>query len=219
MLVKVCGMTSKKDIDGCANNKIDIIGFLLEMPKIEREDMLSLELAKELISYVPEGMNSCLLIHYKDIEKVISIIEYLKPDILQIQKQSRLSIDDIKKIKIVFPNIKIIKTFYLDESTELLVLVNEIKEYIDSDLIEFVLLDSETGGSGKIHNWEISSRIVKEIFPFPLILAGGLSPENIQDAISKVKPFGVDVMSGVNMNNSKSKDSDKISLFVANIVN
>lgn len=219
MLVKVCGMTSKKDIDGCANNKIDIIGFLLEMPKIEREDMLSLELAKELISYVPEGMNSCLLIHYKDIEKVISIIEYLNPDILQIQKQSRLSIDDIKKIKIVFPNIKIIKTFYLDESTELLVLVNEIKEYIDSDLIEFVLLDSETGGSGKIHNWEISSRIVKEIFPFPLILAGGLSPENIQDAISKVKPFGVDVMSGVNMNNSKSKDSDKISLFVANIVN
>ncbi|MGE4462752.1 MAG: hypothetical protein AB7D49_09960 [Arcobacter sp.] len=219
MLVKVCGMTSKKDIDGCANNKIDIIGFLLEMPKIKREDMLNLELAKELISYVPERMNSCLLIHYKDIEKVISIIEYLNPDILQIQKQSRLSIDDIKKIRIVFPNIKIIKTFYLDESTELLVLVNEIKEYIDSDLIEFVLLDSETGGSGKIHNWEISSRIVKEIFPFPLILAGGLSPENIQDAISKVKPFGVDVMSGVNMNNSKSKDSDKISLFVANIVN
>lgn len=219
MLVKVCGMTSKKDIDGCANNKIDIIGFLLEMPKIKRADMLSLELAKELISYVPEGMNSCLLIHYKDIEKVISIIEYLKPDILQIQKQSRLSIDDIKKIKIVFPNIKIIKTFYLDERIELLILINEIKEYIDSDLIEFVLLDSETGGSGKIHNWEISSMIVQEIFPFPLILAGGLSPENIQDAISKVKPFGVDVMSGVNMNNSKSKDSDKISLFVANIVN
>lgn len=80
-----------------------------------------------------------------------------------------------------------------------------------------MLLDSETGGSGKIHNWEISSRIVKEIFPFPLILAGGLSPENIQDAISKVKPFGVDVMSGVNMNNSKSKDSDKISKFVRNI--
>lgn len=97
MLVKVCGMTSKKDIDSCANNKIDIIGFLLEMPKIKREDMLNLELAKELISYVPEGMNSCLLIHYKDIEKVISIIEYLNPDILQIQKQSRLSIDDIKK--------------------------------------------------------------------------------------------------------------------------
>ena len=158
-------------------------------------------------------------IHDKEIQKIISIIQELNPDMIQIQKKSNLSIDDLKEIKKIFPKIKTTKTFYLDEDTNFSILINEIKKYIDSNIIDYILLDSKIGGSGKTHNWELSSKIVQKLFPFPIILAGGLNPDNSKNAVAKVKPFGVDVMSGVNKSNSKCKDMNKISHFVKNINN
>lgn len=217
MLVKVCGMTSKQDINICIDNNIDVVGFLLQPPSksYDRADMLDLKVAKKLIAYVPKNMESCLLIHLKDINKILSVVEEIKPTMVQIQKQSQLSIDNLKKLKEKFPNIKITKTFYVDENIDLLVLINEIKSYIDSQLIDFILLDSEKGGSGETHNWNISAQLIKEVSGFPTILAGGLNPDNIKSAITKVKPYGVDVMSGVS-SDLYSKDRNKVKDFVKN---
>jgi phosphoribosylanthranilate isomerase len=68
-----------------------------------------------------------------------------------------------------------------------------------------ILLDSgrpgaavkELGGTGRVHDWEISARIREAIAPTPLYLAGGLRPENVREAIAAVRPFGVDLCSGV----------------------
>ncbi|WP_419774402.1 phosphoribosylanthranilate isomerase [Halarcobacter sp.] len=219
MLVKICGMTSQEDIDICRDNGVDIVGFLLQPPsnKLDRVDMLEMNVAKELIEYVPKSMNSCLLIHFKDVEKVISTITALNPDMIQIQKQSTLNLNDLKNIKENFPDIKIIKTFNIEKEVNLEELLKTIKVYTDSQVIDFILVDSEKGGSGKTHDWKQSSEIVSRVKPFPVMLAGGLTPENIKDAISKVNPSGIDVMSGVNQNNSKSKDGTKVSLFVKNV--
>ena len=97
-------------------------------------------------------------------------------------------------------------------------ITNDIKFYIDSQLIDFILLDSEKGGSGETHNWDISAKVIKEVKGFPILLAGGLTPDNIKNAISKVKPYGVDVMSGVSKD-LKEKDSIKIVSFVQNAKN
>lgn len=220
MLVKVCGMTSKNDINLCIENNVDIVGFLLQplSRSFDRMDMLSLEIAKELISYVPSSMESCLLIHLKDMDTIIERINELKPTMIQIQKQSNLSIEDIKYIKETFTDLKITKTFYVEDGIDFAKLVSEIKDYINSKVINFVLLDSAAGGSGEVHNWEISANIIKEISPFPTLLAGGLNPDNIKNAISKVKPYGVDVMSGVSKE-SKEKDIQKIISFMDKIEN
>lgn len=218
MLVKICGMTSKRDIDICNDNGVDIVGFLLQSPlkKSNREDMLEINIAKELIKYVPARMKSCLLIHLKDIEKVISTIRELNPDMIQIQKQSNLLIEELKRIKNDFPHIRITKTFYITDDIDILTLVKEIKLYIESDIIDYVLIDSSSGGSGKTHNWEQSSEIVSQVKPFPVILAGGLNSENIKDAILEVNPFGVDVMTGVS-NPCYEKNSMKVSSFINTI--
>ena len=217
MLVKVCGMTSVEDIKICAENDVSIVGFLLQPPSnsYDRKDMLPLKVAKELISHVPSSMESCLLIHLQGIDRIVKRIKELKPTMIQIQKQSKISIEDVKHIKEIFPDLKITKTFYAKEDIDFMKLVSEIKIYIDSKLIDFVLLDSEVGGSGKVHNWDISANIIKEIHPFPTLLAGGLSPDNIKNAISKVKPYGVDVMSGISKD-SREKDENKIKAFVKN---
>ena len=130
-----------------------------------------------------------------------------------------LKLNDLKKIKEVFPEIKITKTFYIKKNIDLEELLKNIKEYVDSQVIDIILLDSEKGGSGETHDWDKSAKIVSSIKPFPVMLAGGLNPKNIENAISKVKSYGVDVMSGVNKNNSKIKDSNKVKLFVKNLKN
>ena len=220
MLIKICGMTSIEDINICVKNKIDIIGFLLqpESKLSSRADMLNYQIAKELISYVPEGTDSCLLLHLKNINKIIEVIKDLKPTMIQIQIQSTLTLDNLKLIKNAFPNLKITKTFNINQKTDLSEIINDIKKYVESGIIDFILLDSEKGGSGEIHNWELSAKIVNHFNNFPILLAGGLNPNNIKEAITKVKPFGVDVMTGVS-NESKEKNPKKVFSFVENINN
>jgi len=213
--IKICGMTSKKDIDICIQNNVDALGFLLEPKsgKYKREDMLQPTVIKELIKYVPSHIETCLLIHLKDINEVIETIRELNPSMIQIQKQSNLSTNDIDVIRQKFTDLKITKTFYIDEDITDEKLIQSIRPYIENKLIDYVLLDSAKGGSGTTHNWDLSQKIVQSILPFPVILAGGLTPYNIQDAIKKVTPFGVDVMSGVSTS-AKSKDNKKVYQFV-----
>jgi phosphoribosylanthranilate isomerase len=66
--------------------------------------------------------------------------------------------------------------------------------------VQALVLDSpgpRAGGSGQVHDWELSRRLCQEIAPLPAVLAGGLRPENVRQAMSVVRPFAVDVSSGV----------------------
>ena len=72
---------------------------------------------------------------------------------------------------------------------------NDVKQF------DIILVDSSVkgqyGGTGITHNWQISKEIRDYIYPKPFILAGGLTPNNIIQAVKKVKPYAVDVSSGV----------------------
>jgi phosphoribosylanthranilate isomerase len=82
-----------------------------------------------------------------------------------------------------------------------------------ADQVDALLLDSGQpdaavkvlGGTGRVHNWEISRRI-REAARVPVYLAGGLRPENIAAAIETVEPFGVDVCTGVRTNGALSEE-------------
>ena len=85
---------------------------------------------------------------------------------------------------------------------------NSIEEAIEvSAHVDAILLDSgnplkkikELGGTGRVHNWKLSRQIVEQV-SIPVILAGGLNPSNVQQAIDEVQPFAVDVCSGLRTN-------------------
>ncbi|MEO2068543.1 MAG: phosphoribosylanthranilate isomerase, partial [Desulfurobacteriaceae bacterium] len=82
--------------------------------------------------------------------------------------------------------------------------------------IRAILLDTycenSFGGTGKTFDWEIA-KVVKERFNVPVILSGGLNPENVAEAIKKVNPYAVDVSSGVEKEPGK-KDKDKVQQFI-----
>ena len=86
-----------------------------------------------------------------------------------------------------------------------------------SALYNSILLDSKfgnsQGGTGVTHDWNLSRNIVNSISSTPVILAGGLNVDNVERAIDTVKPYAVDVSSGVE-SRIGIKDHDKIKLFI-----
>ena len=91
-------------------------------------------------------------------------------------------------------------------------------DYINSisHIADAVILDTKTktltGGTGAVHDWGISSTIVAKS-PIPVILAGGLNPDNVASAVSAVSPYGVDTASGVET--ERKKDREKVRRFIA----
>ena len=90
--------------------------------------------------------------------------------------------------------------------------------------VDALLLDSGNpkaaiktlGGTGNVHNWDISRELVKAV-DIPVFLAGGLNAGNVREAIEKVKPFGVDICSGVRTNGKL--DEEKLLAFVSAVRN
>jgi len=91
-------------------------------------------------------------------------------------------------------------------------------------MIDAILLDSGNpqaavktlGGTGNTHNWAISRKIVESV-KVPVFLAGGLHAGNVQQAINEVKPFGVDICSGVRTNGGL--DPEKLTAFINAVIN
>ncbi|MDP2845187.1 MAG: phosphoribosylanthranilate isomerase, partial [Candidatus Methanoperedens sp.] len=96
------------------------------------------------------------------------------------------------------------------ESRALIKPVSELSGIVDAVLLDTVL-DGKTGGTGVPHNWEVSSEIVLHA-GMPVILAGGLNPENVRAAVRTVRPYAVDAASGVETDGRK--DEKKVTAFI-----
>lgn len=206
--VKVCGLTREKDLGMVVAAGVDAVGFIVGIPSSARN--LTLQKAKNLVSQVPVFIDSVVVTTPKSIDWLEEVYDKLKPNAIQIHGKERL---DISKIRERIPNTKLIKTIYV---TKEVLNGNRIEELLTFDAI---LLDSfskgKYGGTGKVHDWTLSKKIKKLLTPIPVILAGGLKPENVKQAILSVEPYAVDVASGVE-SYPGIKNWRKVSVFVEN---
>jgi len=147
-----------------------------------------------------------------DEKELQEIIIKTKPDILQIYpKENELS--TVKNIIKKFPKLKIMLGIaVIDEKS-----IDLAREY--SKLADYLILDTykqgdnQTGATGLVHDWGISKKIIEQI-KIPVILAGGLGPDNVQEAIKKLKPYGVDSKTRTDLENNQGKDLEKVKQFV-----
>lgn len=123
---------------------------------------------------------------------------------------------ELKRLKNLEPNLIIIKSLVIgmhDDKT-LEATVNEISSFVDAFITD--TFDPKTGASGatgKTHDWSISRRLV-ELADKPVILAGGLTPENVKRAILEVRPAGIDSHTGVEDSNGR-KSREKVCKFLS----
>lgn len=190
MKIKICGFTKVEEIAYMEHLPVDFIGMVLFFPKSKRN--ISIEQAKKIIQAAPEEIHKVAVVVSPTVEQVREI-ERAGFDFIQIHG----NVDDTLWENIHLPVIRAYN--------------GEASAVEDKEQIFAYLLDAASPGSGKAWDWKEASSFDtkgKKIF-----LAGGLTPENVAEAIQTVHPYGVDVSSGVEKSEG-GKDKEKIAKFV-----
>lgn len=195
--IKICGITSVEDAFAAVDNGADALGFVF-FAKSPRA--IEPEKARSIISSLPPFITTVGVFVDEDNDRIEQIISYTGLDAVQFH-----GTEDPEKCK---ASRKVIKAIRVRELSDL----EPLKHYKS---VSAFLLDTYSqntfGGTGQVFNWEIA--VNAKNFG-NIILAGGLTPENIEDAIRFVKPYGVDVSSGVEGSARGKKDHIKVKQFI-----
>ena len=208
MRVKICGLTRPRDVEVAVDQGADAVGFVVGTPISRRN--LRLEKAKQLIKRVPVFTSSVAVTSASDLKSVQKIVKMLHADALQVHSCNLRIIDDIRKTN---PGLSIILAIPI-RNPESIVQAETTVKFSDAILAE-TPNQFGIGGTGITHDWALTRRLRTRIQPHPLILAGGLTPGNVRSAIEMVRPYGVDVSSGVE-NKPGAKDHRKMKEFIEN---
>jgi len=204
--IKICGITNEEDALKASILGANYLGFLVEIDFAE--DKVTRKQAKSIISKLPLEVEPVFVTYLKKAKPIIEIAKEIKPLIIQLHND--IELEEIGKIRAKLPKIKLTKSIsVIDENS-----IKQAKKY--EKYVDFILLDTKSdkrrGGTGKVHNWDISRKIVKSVNN-KVFLAGGLNPDNVAEAIKKVKPFAVDTNSGVKLK-AREKNYKKLELFI-----
>ena len=206
--VKICGLTRKEDLEAAATAGADAVGFVVGVASSPRN--LSLTEAKKLIRQVPPFVKSVLVTVPSTLEELAMAFEKLNPDAIQIHREN---LHAAASVRLKIPNTLLIVAVNTNLANALDV-VSKASKIFDSVLLDS-FADGRYGGTGIVHDWELSKRLKQAIHPKPLILAGGLNPDNVAEAVRTVEPYAVDVSSGVERQPGV-KDKLKMIEFVKN---
>ncbi len=193
MRVKICGIRSSADALLAAHLGADAIGVLVGQAH-PSPDFISAQQAHSILRVLPPFVSGVLVSHASDPEDLLMLIEQVQPTAVQIHSMMR--VECVATVRRRHPGLTLLKAVHVNGNEPLAM----VRRY--ADLVDGVVGDScndatgQVGGTGLTHDWGLSSDLVEQT-KLPFLLAGGLTPENVKEAIAKVRPWGVDVNSGV----------------------
>lgn len=194
--VKICGITSAREIEYINKYKPDYAGFVMFFPKSKRN--IDSKKAKELLSNLAKSVKSVAVTVSPSIEQ-INMAKECGFDYVQIH-------GNVENSLLKNSPLPVIRAFNVSD-------INRLDEYRSIENIVGYLFDSALPGSGNTFDWTLLDRLPRDKNKL-FILAGGLTPDNIAEAIAQVKPDAVDVSSGVENDNGSGKSKDKIRDFI-----
>ncbi len=214
--VKVCGVVDSEELQACVGSGADAIGFsLTKSGQASAPGYLSESAASELVRILPAGVTSVLLVHSPDYDVMARAHDLVESEVLQVRQPAHpIALSRLRRAN---HGLKVIKTIGVTDGAHYKDIIQVAMPYLEADSIDAVLLDSHKGGSGQTHDWTLSRHVVEELEGLPIILAGGLTPRNVGSAIDEVRPYAVDVMSGVSMGHQNRKDPALVSSFVRSV--
>ena len=193
------------------NLGVEYLGFPLRLP-VNKED-ISEEEATEVINEINAPHKAVLITYLDDATDIIGFCNKLNVKIVQLH--GNIEIEELNKLKELREDIEVIKSLIVHEDNlrELENMVNTFSQWVDMFITDtFDPATGASGATGKTHDWNVSRRLV-EISPKPVIIAGGLNPSNVKEAILATNPAGVDVHSGIESPNGR-KDFELTKEFI-----
>lgn len=195
--VKICCISSVEEARLAIQYGAAALGLVAKMPS--GPGPISDELILEIARTVPPPIATFMLTSETDAQAIIAHHTRTLTNTIQIVDE--LTTGSYDEIRTAIPFVKLVQVIHvMDESS--------VEEAIRiSEQVDALLLDSgnpkaaikELGGTGRIHNWQLSRKIVEQT-QIPVFLAGGIHAGNVQQAISEVGPFGIDLCSSVRTN-------------------
>lgn len=198
--VKICGMTNVEDALAAVEAGADAIGFVFHHASPRR---ITSDVVKRIVKQLPPFVLPVGVFVNEDIKVVRDLMDDCGLAIAQLHGDEAAAYCDLL-------GRPVLKAIRLKDRGSLLALA----EYIGRPRVRGLVLDAFSavsyGGTGQVTDWGLAAEAAKSA---PVILAGGLTPENVAEAIQKVRPYGVDVSSGVESRPGK-KDHAKIRAFI-----
>jgi phosphoribosylanthranilate isomerase len=214
MIVQIYEVTAPAEAQALGEMGVDHIGVLVGEGSFPREQ--TIQKAREIFAAIPSGSKASALSLSHELELIVRFTAAIRPDILHLgAAPQHLSPAQLRRLKAEFPRVSLMRSIpVVDESSIALARSYE-------GIADWLLLDSyesgdrQIGALGVTHDWDLDRRIIDSV-RIPAIIAGGLGPENVREAIRSAHPAGVDSKTKTDKSDgSHTKDLQKVSAFVA----
>jgi phosphoribosylanthranilate isomerase len=206
---KICGIVSERDAALAIEHGADAVGFLVGLD-YDTNDNITAAAASAIIASLPPFVTSVLVTHKTDPDWIVKTAREMRCTCVQLHGD--FALDRIPQLRAQLPNVSLSRVVHVVDETAIAfaktVAAQRVAIHLDSRS------GNRLGGTGLVHDWSISARIVAAV-DVPVILSGGLKADNVRAAIETVRPFAVDVHSGVDMPDGKHKSPERLQAFAA----
>lgn len=202
--VKICGITRETDRDTAIEAGAHALGFIVDVP-VDTPREITPPKASDLIEHTPPFVTTVLVTMTNALEPALDLYHTVGADALQLHGDIPLSSFQ----ELTDPPRTLIYATDITDTDR----TTQIAPHVDALLIDSTS-DDGAGGTGCTHNWNVTQSLTTRL-DTPVILAGGLTPTNVANAIRSVDPYGVDVATGVERTGG-TKDHEKVREFIKN---
>jgi phosphoribosylanthranilate isomerase len=199
--VKICGLTNLDDALASIEARADALGFIF-FPKSSR--YIEPKAAGKICAQLPPFVSKVGVFVDESLEQIVAIARASGIETVQLHGNENAEFCTALREK----HFTVIKAFRVQDSSTLA----QLQSYRAAAFLLDSYVPGQLGGTGAKFSWDLA--LQAKSAGVPIILAGGLDPENVADAVSKVTPYAVDVSSGVESSPGK-KDLAKVRAFIA----
>ncbi|QDU30722.1 N-(5'-phosphoribosyl)anthranilate isomerase [Anatilimnocola aggregata] len=210
---KICCIASVQEAALAVRCGASAVGLVSQMPS--GPGPIEETLIAQIAATIPPAIGSFLLTSQQSVEQIV--IQQRRCGVNTLQIVDRLEVGDYHDLRTALPGISLVQVIHVTGEESLVEACQIAERGVDALLLDSgnqSLAIKELGGTGRTHDWSISARIVAAV-QIPVFLAGGLNEHNVAAAIHAVRPFGIDVCSGVRT--LGKLDEVKLRAFVAAI--
>lgn len=211
--IKICCISSVEEANLAVLSGADAIGLVGEMPS--GPGVIDDQLIKEISASIPPAVGTFLLTQRTLANEIADHVDYCGTNTVQVV--NHIDPDEwprlIERLPVATRRVQVVHV----DSGDALHLVELYSPFVHAFLLDSGRPSAEVpalGGTGRVHDWEVSRRFI-ELSPKPVFLAGGINAANVQQAVSKVKPYGLDLCSSVRVDGKLS--SEKLKTFMESV--
>jgi phosphoribosylanthranilate isomerase len=192
--VKICCMGSTEEARNAVAYGASAVGLVSAMPS--GPGPIPEELIASIAATVPPGVSTFLLTSKQDAAGIVAQHRRTRTNTIQIV--DKFPVEQYQTLRDALVGVKLVQVIHVQNKSAIDEAL-KISKHVDALLLDSgnpALPTKELGGTGRVHDWAIS-RTIRERAEIPVYLAGGLNSKNVGEAIGTVRPFAVDVCSGV----------------------